>query len=45
MSILTRKYPFLLHGHWAKDCLIYRLIVVSTLYFLPPFAFTGFAGT
>lgn len=44
MSILTRKYPFLLHGHWAKDCLIYSLIVVGILYFLRPFGFNGFGG-
>ena len=44
MSILTRKYPFLLHGHWAKDCLIYCLIVVGILYFLRPFGFNGFGG-
>ncbi|MBR6874982.1 MAG: LytTR family transcriptional regulator [Bacteroidales bacterium] len=44
MSILTRKYPFLLHGHWAKDCLIYSLIVVGILYFLQPFGFNGFGG-
>lgn len=45
MSVLNRKYPFPLRGHWAKDCLIYSLIVVGILYFLQPFGFNGVGGS